>query len=173
MNLSIETANATEVWCLFGLSGCGKSFAGDAIARQLGWRVYHADEDLTPAMRQALQEAKPFTDAMRQEFFVQLAEKIQTLRVASPVPLIVTQGVYRQRHRDYLCAAVPGLKMLWIKAGHELICSRIEKRTSGINLQSAMALLSDFELPPADWLVLENDADQGQLLARFASLRGS
>jgi hypothetical protein len=36
-----------------------------------------------------------------------------------------------------------------------------------------MALLSDFELPPADWLVLENDADQGQLLARFASLRGS
>jgi gluconokinase len=173
MSSSWVTGTAPEVWFLFGLSGCGKSFAGDAIASHLGWRVYHADEDITPAMREALKAARPFTDEMRQAFFEQLQAKIKQLRAASQVPLVVTQGAYKQRHRDYLREAIPDIKMLWVRADEELIRNRIQRRAQGINLDSALALLNDFEMPPADWPILDNDADELRLLERFHNLRSS
>ena len=53
---------------LFGRLGCGKNFVGRALARHFGAFFYDADEDLTLAMRDAIQSQAPFTDEMREYY---------------------------------------------------------------------------------------------------------
>lgn len=161
---------ATRVWFLFGLSGSGKSFAGDILARHYNWPVYHADDDITAAMREALDQARPFTDAMRNEFFSLLADRIMR-RIAAgaqnPAPLIVTQGAYKQKHRDYLRSRIEGLQFVWIDAAVAEIQRRLQQRRAGISAQSAQALLRDFEPPVGDCLHLINDGDEQRVLSQF------
>ena len=113
-----------------------------------GWPVYHADVDITGEMRQALAQAKPFTDSMRDDFFARLPEYIEAHRQAD-LPLIVTQGAYKQKHRDLLAAHVPGLVPVWVDAPPALILQRLEQRGQGIRAASAAALSKDFEVPSA------------------------
>jgi len=161
------------VWFLFGLSGSGKSYVGDVIADARGWSVYHADDDITPAMRQALAASRPFTDAMRDEYFVLLADRIRARQAQSAPdqPLIVTQGAYKQRSRDYLQEQVPGLAMIWVDAPDALIEQRLGLRAGGITSQSAAALRQDFEFPPRGALKIVNDRAEDHALAQFERCR--
>lgn len=154
------------VWLLFGLSGSGKSHVGELIHRTTRWPVYHADDDITPAMRQALAQAKPFTDAMRDEYFAQLAEQIARRRQAGE-PLLVTQGVYKQRHRQWLTEQVPGLIPIWVQAPPELINARLAARKDGVAVASAAALANDFEVPPVGTLHIHNDGGDQHILDQF------
>lgn len=164
-----DTNNFVPVWFLFGLSGSGKSYAGDLIARARGWSVYHADDDITPAMEQALATAQPFTDAMRDEYFVLLADRIRARQAqAGPdQPLIVTQGAYKQRSREFLQKQVPGLALVWIDAPDALIVQRLRLRSAGITQESAAALQQDFECPSPDSLRIVNDGGEEHILAQF------
>ncbi|MBC53160.1 MAG: hypothetical protein CMQ34_04915 [Gammaproteobacteria bacterium] len=168
-----EAQKFVPVWFLFGLSGSGKSYVGDVIAEARGWPIYHADDDITPAMRQALAASRPFTDAMRDEYFVLLADRIRArqAQAAPDQPLIVTQGAYKQRSRDYLRAQVPGLALIWIDAPDALIAQRLGLRAGGITSQSAAALKQDFEYPPHDSLRIVNDRAEAHALAQFERCR--
>lgn len=157
------TKNSTAVWFLFGLSGAGKSYVGDVISQHTGWPVYHADIDITAEMKLALSEARPFTDTMRDEYFSQLLVHIKSRQHAN-LPLIVTQGAYKRKHRDFLKAHLPGLSYIWVEAPLELIMSRLERRGQGIRAASAAALFKDFEPPVEDGFRLTNDGDQSRIL---------
>lgn len=160
---------AVPVWFLFGLSGSGKSYVGDVIGRARGWPVYHADDDITPAMRLALAASQPFTDAMRDDYFVLLADRIRARQAqARPdQPLIVTQGAYKQRSRDFLQQQVPGLALIWIDAPDVLITQRLSLRAKGITAGSAAALRRDFEYPAPGCLKIVNDFGEDHALAQF------
>lgn len=161
------------VWFLFGLSGSGKSYAGDVIARAKDWPVYHADDDITPSMRQALAESRPFTDAMRDEYFVLLADRIRARQAqhGRAQPLIVTQGAYKQRSRDYLQQQIAGLALIWIDAPDILINQRLSLRAKGIRPESAAALRQDFECPAPLCLKIVNEFGEGHILAQFEACR--
>ena len=131
---------------LFGISGSGKSFVGQCLAEVLGWHVYEADQDITDAMRLALAEHRPFTNAMRDEYFTLLVEKIQALQAQYP-KIIVTQACYKQRHRDYLLSHIDTCRLVHIHADETVILSRIKNRKHGISIESARALIDDFEFP--------------------------
>ncbi|MDO8907684.1 MAG: AAA family ATPase [Pseudohongiella sp.] len=148
---------------LFGLSGAGKSYVGDLISVHTGWPVYHADIDITPQMRQALADARPFTDAMRDDYFARLPGYIQAHRQAG-LPLIVTQGAYKRRHRNELKTRIPGLEPIWVDAPPELIIQRLEQRGQGIRAASAAALFSDFEAPADTHIRIVNDGDKNRVL---------
>lgn len=162
-----------RVWFLFGLSGSGKSFTGDVIARARGWPVYHADDDITPAMRQALAASQPFTDAMRDEYFILLADRIRArqAQAAPEQPLIVTQGAYKKRHRDFLRQQIPALALVWIDAPDAQIAQRLSLRANGITAESAAALRQDFESPSGCCLKIVNDIGEGHVLAQFEALQ--
>lgn len=164
-----DANKSVPVWFLFGLSGSGKSYAGEVIARARGWSVYHADDDITPAMRQALATAQPFTDTMRDEYFVLLAERIR-IRQAQAGPgqaLIVTQGAYKRRSREFLQKQVPGLALIWIDAPDALIAQRLRLRSAGITEESAAALKQDFQYPPPESLRISNDIGEEHVLSQF------
>ncbi|WP_187265480.1 AAA family ATPase [Reinekea thalattae] len=157
--------------CLFfyGKSGSGKSFAGDLLAELLGWQLYHADQDITPEMQTALANQQPFTNAMRDQFFYNVGEKIQQLN-SQHHRLIVTQGAYKQKHRDYLKSKLPQLYLVQVNCPDEQIMQRIEQRKSGISLASAKALLADFEASVQGDYVLENGGSRQQLIASMVHM---
>ncbi|ALO47280.1 gluconokinase [Pseudohongiella spirulinae] len=168
--------STTSAWLLFGLSGSGKNYVADVLASHYGWPVYHADDDITPAMRRALAEARPFTEQMRDEFFQLLADKINARLQAAqdgstPTgPLLVTQGVYKNRHRHYLQSRIPGLRLLWIDALPQVIDRRLESRCEGISADSARALVKDFEAPAVACARLQNNSDAENIISQFRAI---
>lgn len=134
-----------------------------------GWPVYHADVDITPEMRQALADARPFTDTMRDDYFARLPAYIESHRQPG-MPLIVTQGAYKQKHRSLLRQQVPGFQAIWVDAPVGLILQRLEQRGQGIRAASAAALFSDFEAPGADNSRIVNDGDQAHVLQQCRAL---
>lgn len=162
-----------RVWFLYGLSGVGKSWVADRLGEHFGWPVYHADHDITPAMKQALAESRPFTPAMRDAYFEQLAILIKQRLAAAGhnQDIVISQGAYKRRHRQFLADQIANFRPVWIDAPESLWTERIQQREEGISLCSARALQADFEPPPPDADRLLNDADFGHVLAQFQRLR--
>jgi len=164
MHNSAEFSGA-PVWFLFGLAGVGKNHVADLIAHHTGWPVYHADADISDEMRLALAEKRPFTDAMRDEYFARMPRLIRQHQQPG-TPLIVTQGAYKQRHRNLLRQQLPQLSLVWIDAPQDQILQRLASRQQGIGADSAAALLRDFEAPEGDSYYVSNDGDDNRILAQ-------
>ncbi len=163
MRLNLDLAFAPSTLFLFGLSGAGKSFVGDLIGEQTGWFVYHADDDITNEMRLALKEKRPFTQEMRDRYFPIIVEKILSLQQHHE-HLVITQGVYKQQHRDFLLNKIPNMEMICIDAPDQLISRRLTKRSEGIKSASAAALRLDFEPPAKDTKIIHNDASSERII---------
>ena len=163
--------SAQPVLLLFGLSGCGKSHIGALISELTGRYFYDADADVTPAMAAALAAQQPFTDAMRDEFFARMADRILALQQVHG-ELVVAQAVYKQQHRDYLLARLPSLELVLVEANDELISQRIQARGEGISLASAAALRADFEVPGPETRRIRNDGDDAHLVDQLNRLFG-
>ncbi|ARU57803.1 hypothetical protein OLMES_3782 [Oleiphilus messinensis] len=153
----------------YGLSASGKSYIGDLLSRWKSWPVYHADEDITPAMALALQEHRPFTNAMRDEFVEILAGKLHAYQPDEAI-VIVTQALYKQRHRRYLRERVSGLELIAVEAPDSLLAARLAARNDGISAESAAALRQDFEAPEPGDYVLQNDGDDQRIFEQLSSI---
>jgi gluconate kinase len=158
MTHTLDLTSAPTVLFFFGISGAGKSYVGDVIGEQADWFVYHADDDITSDMKNALAHQRPFTDDMRDTFFALISERIIHLHKQHK-KLIITQGAYKQKHRDYLLSKIPDMEMVWVDAPQELILPRLGHRKDGITPASAAALIRDFEAPSQDCKVLRNIGD--------------
>ena len=160
---------SSPVILFFGLSGCGKSHVGQLVSALSGRFFYDADEDVTPAMRAALAAQQPFTDAMRDEFFALMAQRIAELQ-REYGELVVTQAVYKQQHRDYLKAQVSGLELVYVDSDERAINQRVAARAQGISLASAAALRADFELPESGVKRIQNDGDEQRIIQQLNRL---
>jgi len=170
-----ESATEPVLWFLYGVSGAGKSWVADRLGEHFGWTVYHADEDITQEMKDALARSQPFTPAMRDAYFQRLAVLLQQrLNESEGRDILVSQGAYKRKHRRFLAEQIPNLRTVWVDAPVSLWEARIKNRKNGISLSSAKALLRDFEPPDAledkaDRLV--NDSDFSHVLEQFLRLR--
>lgn len=163
---TLDLSHAPATLFLFGLAGGGKSYVGNLIARLAGWHVYHADDDLTAEMKLALAERRPFTEPMRDRFFAIVIEKILALQKRH-AKLVVTQAVYKQRHRDLLSTSIPNLELVCVTAADAVIWQRIKNRDEGITVESAAALRADFEIPASDCKVIVNDSDAASIVRQL------
>lgn len=166
MNLHLDLEFAPKILFLFGLSGAGKSYVGNLIGELSGWHVYHADDDLTDEMILALKEQRPFTERMRDDYFPVVVERILALRNKYG-HIVVTQGVYKQRHRDYLLQNIPGMEMLCVDASNQFILQRLGRRADGITNASAEALRQDFELPDKYTKVITNQEGTAEIIRQL------
>ncbi len=165
-NVPLDLNHAPKILFLFGLSGAGKSYVGNLIGEMADWYVYHADDDLTDDMLLALKEQRSFTEQMRDDFFPVVAERILAL-AKTKKRIVVTQGVYKQRHRDYLLAAIPEMEMLCVDASNQFIEQRLGHRSNGISNASAEALRRDFELPDNKTKVITNQHGAAEIIQQL------
>ncbi|CAA0120920.1 Gluconokinase [BD1-7 clade bacterium] len=169
VNPILDLSNAPSSIFLFGLSGSGKSYVGNLISQLAGWHVYHADDDLTDAMLDALEQRKPFTSQMRDDYFDIVIRRINELHSVYD-RLVITQAVYKQKHRQLLVDNCGDLEMVCVDANDTIIAERLLRRGNGCRAESAAVLRKDFESPNREYKMLVNDGNDEKIIRQLNSL---
>lgn len=162
----LDLSQAPSVLFFYGLSGAGKTHIGQLVSQLSGCFFYDADCDISSAMQQALDAQQPFTEAMRDEYFPRVASNIAALQ-KKHASLVVTQGTYKQRHRDFLQAAITDIDMICVVCEMDRVQAQLQQRDRGISSASAAALLADFEAPRASEKVLHNRGDDADIVQQL------
>lgn len=114
-------------WVVMGVSGCGKSTVGAALAEFLAVPFIEGDE-FHPADNVAKMSAgKPLDDNDRSGWLQALAAEIAQARERG-TGLVVSCSALKRRYRDLLRQADPALRFVHLQGPAMLIAERMAKR---------------------------------------------
>lgn len=132
---------------VMGVSGCGKSTVGAALAQALGLRFVEGDE-LHPARNVALMAAgTPLTDEDRQDWLQAVAA---ALAGAGEPGVVVSCSALKRRYRDLLRASAPDLRLVHLRGEPALLAQRLQARKGHYMPPSLLQSQFDTLEPPAE-----------------------
>ncbi len=105
-----------------GVSGCGKTTLGAALAGALGAAFVDADDLHPPANRAQMAAGVPLADADRWPWLDLVAAALR-----DRAPVVVACSALRHSHRDRLRQA-GGVRFLYLAAPREVIAARLAAR---------------------------------------------
>lgn len=139
---------AAKAIVVAGVSGCGKSTIGRALAEQLQWTFIEADDFHSPASKAKMAAGEPLDDVDRAPWLATLNREL--LRRA---PAVLACSALKQTYRESLSA---GLRtaFVWIRLDRELALQRVSGRAG--HFMPASLVDSQFEAAevPQDALLL-------------------
>jgi gluconate kinase len=148
---------------LFGLLGSGKNYVGEILRDNYSMFFYDADTDLTPEMREAIQQERLVPDAVRDAFFAKVVEHLRRLRTREE-RLVCAQAMYREKHRQLIRAVFPDAQFILVQSRPDLIASRLRHRQSGVvSLEYARKIEPHFEPATLRHFVLDNTGDRAAI----------
>lgn len=109
---------------VMGVSGCGKSHVGAAIAARLSLPLVEGDDFHPAANRQRMQAGIALTDADRAGWLDLLGAEL----VRHPGGAVLTCSALKRTYRDRLRAAVPGLRFAWLDLDRASAATRVAQR---------------------------------------------
>ena len=109
---------------LMGVSGCGKTLVGEALALKLGLKFIEGDEFHTPENRKKMGAGIPLNDEDRLGWLTKLGDLAST----SEHPLIISCSALKKSYRDLLGAKGGNLIFVHLHAPREIIEHRIKAR---------------------------------------------
>ena len=107
-----------------GVSGCGKSHVGAAIAHRLGLPLVEGDAFHGEANRALMQQGIALTDAHRADWLGQLGVELQR----RPAGAVLTCSALKKAYRERLRAASPGLRFAWLDLSPAAAEERVAQR---------------------------------------------
>lgn len=111
-----------------GVTGCGKSTVGRAIAEDLGWIFIEGDAFHGPLNLSKLVRGECLTDEDRRFWVQQLADEVKR-RVASGRKLVLACSALKESQRKVLSGASAGVAFVHLHGDPEAIARRLELRT--------------------------------------------
>ncbi len=158
---------ATRAIVVMGVSGCGKSTVGQALADRLHWRFADADGYHPPANVAKMRAGMPLNDDDRQPWLERLNAVLRHA-IAKDEPIVLACSALRERYRVLLRERIDSLAFVHLAGSFELIESRLRARSH--EYMPASLLRSQFATlePPADALVLAVDAPVDEIVERVA-----
>lgn len=112
---------------LMGVSGCGKSSVGAAIARELGAKFIDGDDLHPRANIQKMAGGHPLNDDDRAPWLERLNDAAYSLSHKNEVGIIVCSSLKR-RYRDRLRQDNPDMIFLYMKGTFDVIMARLKSR---------------------------------------------
>jgi gluconokinase len=113
---------------VMGVSGCGKSSVGKALAENLGWDFYDADDFHPPANVSKMAGGIPLDDTDRAPWLASLNELVSSSLAQNRFGVLACSAL-KDRYRQQLMAGNDGAQIVYLKGDYELIWSRMEMRT--------------------------------------------
>jgi gluconokinase len=113
---------------VMGVSGCGKSSVGEALAKQLGWGFYDADELHPPENIAKMASGIPLNDSDRAPWLATLHDLISSNLTQNRSGVLACSAL-KERYRQQLLESNEGVQIVFLKGSYNLIWSRMEKRT--------------------------------------------
>jgi len=140
---------------VMGVSGCGKSRVGAAIAERLTLPLVEGDEFHSEANRALMRDGIPLTDAHRANWLDRLGAEL-ALR---PGGAVLTCSALKASYRDRLRAAAPGLRFAWLDLDAASAQARVAQRSAHFFPAGLVATQFDaLESPQGEPGVLRLDA---------------
>ena len=154
-----------------GVSGCGKSTVGQAIASALGLPYIEGDSLHPPRNVALMASGTPLTDLDRADWLTTLAEKLRASQAAGH-GLVVSCSALKRHYRDVLRGGAADVCFVHLHGTPELLRARMLQR-SGHYMPPALldSQLATLEPPGADEAAMTLDIDQSASAITDAALR--
>ncbi|WP_296950729.1 gluconokinase [uncultured Massilia sp.] len=114
-------------WVVMGVSGCGKSTIGAALAHATGVPFIEGDEFHPDDNVAKMSAGIPLDDADRAGWLQALAARIRAAHDGG-TGIVVSCSALKRRYRDLLREADPGLRFAHLSGPRELIEQRMRSR---------------------------------------------
>ncbi|MEH6436863.1 gluconokinase [Massilia sp. DD77] len=118
---------STTRWVIMGVSGCGKSTIGNALAHTCGVPFLEGDAFHPEANVAKMSAGVPLDDADRAGWLQALAAEIRRARQQGK-GLVLSCSALKRRYRDLLREADPALQFVHLSGPRELIAARMQQR---------------------------------------------
>lgn len=139
---------------VMGVSGCGKTSVGRALAASTGWGYVEGDELHPPQNVARMAAGTPLTDADRQGWLEKIAAAVAAA-AARGEGLVVTCSALKRRYRDLLRAGTSDLRFVFLHGPRELLAERMAARPGHYMPPSLLASqLEALEPPQPDEVAL-------------------
>jgi gluconokinase len=114
---------------VMGVSGCGKSTVGEALAADLGWPFLDADDFHPPANVAKMAAGTPLTDDDRGPWLDRLAAELAAI-LARGEHAVLACSALKQAYRDRLAprAIADQVRFAYLKGDEATIAARIASR---------------------------------------------
>jgi gluconokinase len=130
-----------------GVSGCGKTTLGLALAARTGWNFLDADTVHSPENIAKLRAGIALTDADRRPWL----DRIASWMANHPGGYIVACSALKRRYRDRLRQADPGLHLAFLRGDASELAERLAHRPGHFFAPGLLASqLADLEEPAPD-----------------------
>ena len=114
-------------WVVMGVSGCGKSTVGMALAQRLGVEFVEGDQFHPAANVAKMSAGLPLDDGDRAGWLLALQAQVRQA-VAQGTGLVLSCSSLKRRYRDVLRAGDPLLRFAHLDGPRELIAARMQAR---------------------------------------------
>ena len=162
-------------YVVMGVSGCGKTTIGIALARALAVPFVEGDDFHPPENVRRMAGGIPLTDADRAGWLRALAGRLAQAR-ESGAGLVMSCSALRRAYRDVLRAGDPDVRFIFLDGPREVIAERLASRTGHYMPPTLLdSQLATLEKPDPDedaWLCdLTDSADdiEADLLRRIGT----
>ena len=144
----------TRFFIVMGVSGCGKSSVGKALAERLGWDFYDADDFHPPENVAKMANGIPLDDSDRAPWLATLHDLISSSLKADQ-PGVLACSALKERYRQQLLKDNDDVQFVYLKGSYDLIWSRMSKRQD--HYMKPHMLKSQFEAleEPTDALTMD------------------
>jgi gluconokinase len=129
---------------VMGVSGCGKSRVGAAIARHLGRPLIEGDDFHAETNRALMQQGIALTDAHRADWLDRLGAEL----ARHPGSAVLTCSALKASYRERLRAADRGLRFAWLDLDPRAAEARVALRLAHFFPAALVATQFDALEPP-------------------------
>jgi gluconokinase len=134
---------------VMGVSGCGKSTVGHALAKALHLPFVEGDELHSARNVQLMAAGTPLTDADRHGWLQEVAAQLGNAD-ARARGVVVSCSALKRSYRDLLRAGAPGLRLVYLQGPAELLRARLGGRSGHYMPPSLLQSQLDTLEPPGD-----------------------
>jgi gluconokinase len=156
---------------VMGVSGCGKTVVGAALAEALGCPFLDGDDFHPPANVAKMASGTPLADADRWPWLDRLADEMRAILVRGGNAVVACSAL-KQAYRDRLARAASSpddIRVVHLKADYTTIATRLATRKHrympATLLQSQFATLEE----PAGAIVIDASASIADEVARICA----
>ncbi|WP_106477624.1 gluconokinase [Phytohalomonas tamaricis] len=141
--------NSARRILVMGVSGCGKSTIGEAVAERIGCAYIDGDHYHPQANIDKMSRGEPLNDDDRAGWLEKLSELFQTHRENDDTVIIGCSGLKRS-YRDLLRKGDPELVILFLDGSYDLILERMQARHHFFSPQMLKSQFATLERPGSD-----------------------
>ncbi len=140
---------------LMGVTGSGKTTAGQLLAEDLGWPFYDGDDFHSEANIKKMRAGIPLDDNDREAWMASLRDLIQK-KIAAHEPVIFACSALKQKYRDRLQQGYEDeITFVYLRGEYELLQQRLQARRSHFMNPNLLASQFDALEEPEDVLTID------------------